>query len=96
MSISKLMNHKEICKNIVNVFEEVVDLKNTSFPKNDNLFYEMLEHISKIKDKSYISLKNLSIEDISFFMHILFHLKKPPSLKVVMVKGFYHKNRYIC
>ena len=27
---------------------------------------------------------------------ILFHLKKPPSLKVVMVKGFYHKNRYIC
>jgi len=27
---------------------------------------------------------------------VLFHLKKPPSLKVVMVKGFYHKNRYIC
>ena len=71
MSISKLMNHKEICKNINNVFEEVVDLKNISFPKNDNLFYEMLGHISKIKDKPYISLKNLSIEDISFFMQIL-------------------------
>ncbi len=27
---------------------------------------------------------------------ILFHLKKPPSLKVVMVKWFYHKNQYIC
>jgi len=26
----------------------------------------------------------------------LFHLKKPPSLKVVMDKRFYHKNRYIC
>ena len=26
----------------------------------------------------------------------LFHLKKLPSLKVAMVKGFYHKNRYIC
>jgi len=26
----------------------------------------------------------------------LFYLKKPPSLKVVMAKGFYHKNRYIC
>jgi len=26
----------------------------------------------------------------------LFHLKKPPSLKVVMAKGFYHKSRYIC
>ena len=26
----------------------------------------------------------------------LFHLKKPPSLKVVMAKWFYHKNRYIC
>jgi hypothetical protein len=65
------MNHKEICKNLNNFFEEVVDLKNISFPKNDNLFYEMLEHISKIKDKPYISLKNLSIEDISFFMQIL-------------------------
>jgi len=65
------MNHKEICKKIVNVFEEVVNLKNISFPKNDNLFYKILEHISKIKDKSYISLKNLSIEDISFFMQIL-------------------------
>jgi hypothetical protein len=31
----------------------------------------MLDHISKIKDKPYISLKNLSIEDISFFMQIL-------------------------
>jgi len=27
---------------------------------------------------------------------ILFHLKKPPSLKVVMAKRFYHKNLYIC
>ena len=27
---------------------------------------------------------------------ILFHLKKPPSLKVVMAKWFYHKNSYIC
>lgn len=27
---------------------------------------------------------------------ILVHLKKPPSLKVVMGKRFYHKNRYIC
>jgi len=26
----------------------------------------------------------------------LLHLKKPPSLKVVMGKRFYHKNRYIC
>ena len=71
MSISKLMNHKEISKNIINVFEEVVDFKNYSFPKNDNLYYKMLEHIRKIKDKPYISLNNLSIEDISFFMQIL-------------------------
>lgn len=71
MSKSKLMNHKEICKKIISVFEKVVDLKNIPFPKNDNLFYKILEHISKIKDKSYISLKNLSIEDISFFMQIL-------------------------
>jgi len=26
----------------------------------------------------------------------LFHLKKPPALKVVMAKRFYHKSRYIC
>jgi len=71
MSISKLINHKEICNNITNVFKGVVDFKNASFLKNNNLFYEMLEHISKIKDKPYISLKNLSIEDISFFMQIL-------------------------
>ena len=71
MSISKLMNHKEISKNIINVFEEVVDFKNYSFPKNDNLYYKMLEHIKKIKNKPYISLNNLSIEDISFFMQIL-------------------------
>ena len=71
MSISKLMNHKEISKNIINVFEEVVDFKNYSFLKNDNLYYKMLEHIRKIKNKPYISLNNLSIEDISFFMQIL-------------------------
>jgi len=71
MSISKLVNYKEICKNIINVFEGVVDLKNTSFLKNDNLFYEMLRHIRKIQDKPFISLNNLSIEDISFFMQIL-------------------------
>lgn len=71
MSISKLMNHKEMFKNIINVFEGVVDLKNISFPENDNLFYEVLKHINKIKDKPYISLRNLSIEDISFFMQIL-------------------------
>lgn len=71
MSISKLMNYKEICKNIINIFEGVVDFKNTSFPKNNNLFYEMLEHINKIKDKPCISLENLSIENIIFFMQIL-------------------------
>ena len=71
MSVSKLMNHKEIGKNILNIFEEVVDLKNYSFPKNDNLYYKMLEHIKKIKNKPYISLNNLSMEDISFFMQIL-------------------------
>ena len=54
MSISKLMNHKEISKNIINVFEEVVDFKNYSFLKNDNLYYKMLEHIRKIKNKPYI------------------------------------------
>jgi len=27
---------------------------------------------------------------------VLFHLKKPSSLKAVMAKWFYHKNRYIC
>lgn len=71
MSKSKLMNHKEICKNIINVFEEVVDLRNYHFYKNDNLFYKILEHVNKVKDKPYISLKNLSKEDISFFMQIL-------------------------
>jgi hypothetical protein len=71
MAISKLMNYKEICKNIINVLEGVVDLKNTSFLKNDNLFYEMLRHIRKIQDKPFISLNNLSIENISFFMQIL-------------------------
>ena len=71
MSISKLMNHKEICKNIINVFEEVVDLRKYNFSKNNNLFYMILEHINKIKNKSFISLKNLSIEDMNFFMQIL-------------------------
>jgi len=28
--------------------------------------------------------------------YFLFHLKKPPSLKVVMVKWFYQKKRNIC
>ena len=34
-------------------------------------------------------------EDIDKAIEYLLHLKKPPSLNVVMVKGFYHKNRYI-
>ena len=47
-----------------------------------NLEGVVIELLSR--DKSFCSLSSL------------FHLKKPPSLKVVMAKWPYHKNRYIC
>jgi len=40
--------------------------------------------------------KELEVPIVEKDYRRLFHLKKPPSLKVVMAKRFYHKSRYIC
>jgi len=52
--------------------------------------------IADVKGSYKYSWLLFGVVFILVFSLFYLHLKKPPSLKVVMVKGFYHKNRYIC